>query len=501
MDLNKISSLIKKKRKSLGMTQTELANKLFVTEKAVSRWETGRGTPDISLLIPLSKELNIDVSELLNGEENNIEKVIEYNEKAKKYKYNFQFKLIILFYILSILTFLFYLKFEYNPNIEINYFIRLSIIVIASLFIFIGNKIYSNNYVEKIEDKNKIKKLSQTIIFIYYIILIFNMVFFARYNVVNNYNLIPFKSISNILKNGNTYSIIINIFGNLFVFMPLEYFLIELFKIRKISLNFIISFLIILLIELFQFVFKVGVLDIDDLILCTLGMMILRFSDSSLISLIFCSIAIGISIKEQLIIMLISFLPFLIFLLITIFSYYHKEKYKIVIRVITIILSILLIGYYFIATFLCIILQSLNPVINPNYYNYYIQTSNLKEKFPNKIPNNAENIKFIYSIGIFQGGTIYSLYYIDNKMTDEIFMKKYKNKAMWIGHIDEYTDKKGLLSGVFNNTPAHDKNTNDYTIYLMDGDFDNSGYCNHGNYIIAAFNEKTHEVIFSSEQW
>ena len=179
--------------------------------------------------------------------------------------------------------------------------------------------------------------------------------------------------------------------------------------------------------------------------------------------LIFCSIAIGISIKEQLIIMLISFLPFLIFLLITIFSYYHKEKYKIVLwgRI-----------YYFIATILCIILQSLNPVINPNYYNYYIQTSNLKEKFPNKIPNNAENIKFIHSIGIFQGGTVYSLYYIDNKMTDEIFMKEYKNKAIWIGHIDEYTDKKGLLSGVFNNTPAHDKNTNDYTIYLMDEDCD-----------------------------
>lgn len=35
----------------------------------------------------------------------------------------------------------------------------------------------------------------------------------------------------------------------------------------------------------------------------------------------------------------------------------------------------------------------------------------------------------------------------------------------------------------------------------MDGDCDNSGYCNHGNYIIAAFNKKTHEVIFSSEQW
>ena len=70
MDLNKISNFIKIKRKELGITQDELAEKLFVTEKVISRWETGRGTPDISLLLPLSKELNIDVSELLNGEEN-----------------------------------------------------------------------------------------------------------------------------------------------------------------------------------------------------------------------------------------------------------------------------------------------------------------------------------------------------------------------------------------------------------------------------------------------
>ena len=56
--------------------------------------------------------------------------------------------------------------------------------------------------------------------------------------------------------------------------MPLEYFLIELFKVKKFHINFILSFGIILLIELFQYVFKVGVLDIDDLILCTFGMMI-----------------------------------------------------------------------------------------------------------------------------------------------------------------------------------------------------------------------------------
>ena len=279
MDLNKISNFIKTKRKELGITQDKLAEKLFVTEKAISRWETGRGTPDISLLLPLSKELNIDVSELLNGEENkknknNVEQLIEYNEITKANKYNFQFKLTIFFYILSILSFLFYLRFEYDPNIEVNYFIRLLIIVIASIFVIIGNKIYSNNYVEKLEDKKKVLKLSHIIVFIYYVILLFNMVVFARYNSIDGYNLIPFKSIVDIFKNGTTYEVIINIFGNLLVFMPLEYFLIELFKVKKFSINFILSFGIILLIELFQYIFKVGVLDIDDLILCTFGMMI-----------------------------------------------------------------------------------------------------------------------------------------------------------------------------------------------------------------------------------
>lgn len=277
MDLNKISDFIKNKRKELGMTQDELAEKLFVTEKAISRWETGRGTPDISLLLPLSKELKIDVSELLNGEENKktkneVEQLIEYNEIIKANKFNSQFKLSLLFYILSILSFLLYLRFEYDPNIEINYFIRLIIIVIASLFVIIGNRIYSNNYVEKIEDKKKISKLSQIIVFIYYVVLLFNMAFFARYNSVNSYNLIPFKSIIGIFQNGSLYSIIINIFGNLLVFAPLEYFMVELFNIKKFSMNLIISFIIILLVELLQYFFKVGVLDIDDLILCTFGM-------------------------------------------------------------------------------------------------------------------------------------------------------------------------------------------------------------------------------------
>ena len=172
------------------------------------------------------------------------------------------------------MSFLLYLRFEYDPNIELNYFIRLFIVVIASVFVIVGNKIYGDNCVEKIEEKKKVTKLSQIILFLYYIILLFNMVIFARYNNINSYNLIPFKSILDVIHHSSIYSIVINIFGNLMVFMPLEYFIIELFEVKKFKFDFALSFIIILLIELFQFVFKIGVLDIDDLIICTLGMMI-----------------------------------------------------------------------------------------------------------------------------------------------------------------------------------------------------------------------------------
>lgn len=279
MDLNKISNFIKAKRKELNLTQEELAEKLFVTEKAVSRWETGRGTPDISLLIPLSKALKVEILEILNGEENkknknDIEKLIEYNELTKKSKFNFKIKLIILLYVLSILFFLSYLRVEYNPNIELNYFIRLFLVVISSILIVIGNRIYANNYVEKIEDKMKVDKLSKTIVFIYYIILLFNMVIFARYSNITSYNIIPFASITNLITNGNLYTIVINLFGNLLIFMPLEYFIIELFKVNKFKQNLLLSFIIILMIETSQFILKIGVFDIDDIIICTFGMMI-----------------------------------------------------------------------------------------------------------------------------------------------------------------------------------------------------------------------------------
>ena len=59
---------IKYLRESRNMTQTELAEQLGVSNKTISKWETGKGLPDISLLQPLAQALGISVIELMNGE-------------------------------------------------------------------------------------------------------------------------------------------------------------------------------------------------------------------------------------------------------------------------------------------------------------------------------------------------------------------------------------------------------------------------------------------------
>lgn len=67
MDAKETGRFIAELRKEKGYTQKELAEKLMVTDKAISRWETGRGFPDTSLLKPLGDILDVSVSELLAG--------------------------------------------------------------------------------------------------------------------------------------------------------------------------------------------------------------------------------------------------------------------------------------------------------------------------------------------------------------------------------------------------------------------------------------------------
>ncbi len=69
MDNYVTGAVIKRLRENKKMTQEELAEKIFVTSKAVSKWETGKGFPDVGLLEALGKALDVSVIELLSGED------------------------------------------------------------------------------------------------------------------------------------------------------------------------------------------------------------------------------------------------------------------------------------------------------------------------------------------------------------------------------------------------------------------------------------------------
>lgn len=81
MDQLKIGKFISEKRKAKGMTQAQLAEKLGITDRAVSKWETGRSMPDVSLMLELCSLLGITVNDLLCGEVVSMEKINETTEK------------------------------------------------------------------------------------------------------------------------------------------------------------------------------------------------------------------------------------------------------------------------------------------------------------------------------------------------------------------------------------------------------------------------------------
>lgn len=96
MDLNKTGKFIALIRKEKGLTQRELAEKLNLSEKTISKWERGVGFPDISLILPLCKCLEIDANELMTGErlqdkqyrinaENNLLKLMDKTSPKLKY--------------------------------------------------------------------------------------------------------------------------------------------------------------------------------------------------------------------------------------------------------------------------------------------------------------------------------------------------------------------------------------------------------------------------------
>ena len=80
MDQIKIGKFIAERRKNNNLTQMQLAEKLNITDRAISKWENGKSLPDASIMLELCNELKITVNDLLSGEMINME---DYQKKAE----------------------------------------------------------------------------------------------------------------------------------------------------------------------------------------------------------------------------------------------------------------------------------------------------------------------------------------------------------------------------------------------------------------------------------
>lgn len=81
MNQVKIGKFIAQRRKEKNLTQAKLAEKLNITDRAVSKWETGKGMPDSSIMLDLCSVLDVSVNELLSGE---MIEMKEYNNKSEE---------------------------------------------------------------------------------------------------------------------------------------------------------------------------------------------------------------------------------------------------------------------------------------------------------------------------------------------------------------------------------------------------------------------------------
>lgn len=93
MDQKKIGSFLKELRKEKGLTQEQLAELMYVSDRTVSRWETGSNLPSLDILIRISDYYNVELSEILDGErksgkmnkelEETVLKVADYSNDEK----------------------------------------------------------------------------------------------------------------------------------------------------------------------------------------------------------------------------------------------------------------------------------------------------------------------------------------------------------------------------------------------------------------------------------
>lgn len=220
MDLIKIGNFICELRNKKGLTQEELAKKINVTNKAISRWERGVGLPDISLLEPLSNALDVTILELLNGKHLNGNDEVQKNDVnimlnvlSKKNKKNYRLFIFLTVLMILILT-LAILNFAFN---------------------FQG---YDNSYFLQLK---------------------------------NHFSIIPFVNIISYVQAGNYNSLLYNLIVNLLIAIVIGGFC----YLFKKDYKFI--FYINLILECIKWLLFMGIFDIDDYLIRSLISCIMLF--------------------------------------------------------------------------------------------------------------------------------------------------------------------------------------------------------------------------------
>ena len=152
MDKNTTGRFIAELRKQKGFTQKELAENLMVTDKAISRWETGKGLPDTSLLKPLGDVLGVSVTELLSGKK--IEEV-DMKERADNIILEaLNYSKRMLASVISVTIFIIGIAFIISPLFLVSqsyiWTLGLIIVAIAILYIYTRKRGYSMKATDRV---------------------------------------------------------------------------------------------------------------------------------------------------------------------------------------------------------------------------------------------------------------------------------------------------------------------------------------------------------------
>ena len=143
MDQVKIGKFIAECRKRNNLTQMQLAEKLNITDRAISKWENGKAMPDSSIMLDLCQELKINVNELLSGE---VIKMDNYNEKAeelliemKKQKEEADKKMLQLEWVIGYMASLTFLTLVFVASyVEMDNWLRIILIVFGAISFAVG---------------------------------------------------------------------------------------------------------------------------------------------------------------------------------------------------------------------------------------------------------------------------------------------------------------------------------------------------------------------------